>query len=114
MEDGANVSHDAIPGVVNSIAGLRKRGRSVQVGLMVAGERGPGVPMDRVIANELEIVGSHGMQAHRYPELLAMIEAGKLSPEKLVGRTISLEEAVSELPRMNSFRGSGVTVIDRF
>ena len=36
----------------------------------------PRIPMDRVIANELEILGSHGMQAHRYPEMMAMIAAG--------------------------------------
>jgi len=114
---GAHVSLDALGSpvtCVNSIEGLRKRGRHVQVGLMLADERSPAVPMDQVIAHELEIVGVHGMQAYRYPELLAMIASGKLDPGKLIGRTISLEESLSELPGMDRFRGTGVTVIDRF
>ena len=70
--------------------------------------------MDKVIANELEIMGSHGMQAHKYPAMLAMIKAGKLFPDKLIGNTISLAESLDELVNMNSFRRTGVTVIDSF
>jgi alcohol dehydrogenase len=113
---GAHVSIDAFGSPetsFNSIACLRKRGRHIQVGLMLADQRHPAVPMDLVIANELEIYGSHGMQAHRYPALLAMIGAGRLAPRKLIGRTITLEEAPDALADMNSFRGIGVTVIDR-
>ena len=72
------------------------------------------IPLGLVIAWELEVLGSHGMQAHRYPEMLAMIEAGKLSPEKLIGRTISLEESIDALMDMPQFDGVGVTVIDKF
>jgi len=114
---GAHVSIDALGSIAtcsNSIDGLRKRGKHIQVGLMVGDDRRPSLPMDRVIANELEILGSHGIQAHRYAELLAMIRAGKLRPDLLIGRTICLEDAVVELPEMNSFTGAGVTVIDRF
>ena len=71
-------------------------------------------PMGKVIANELEILGSHGMQAYRYPELMTMIQAGKLSPQKLIGRTISLEESLDELVSMDQFSGTGIAVIDRF
>ncbi|MEJ2038757.1 MAG: hypothetical protein P8X55_07460, partial [Desulfosarcinaceae bacterium] len=98
----------------NSVANLRKRGKHIQVGLMLADHRHPAVPMDKVIANELEILGSHGMQAHKYPALLAMIQAGKLTPEKLIGKTISLDESLDELANMDSFSGTGVTVIDSF
>ena len=50
----------------NSIANLRRRGRHVQVGLMLGEHAHPQIPMDKVIAHELEIFGSHGMQAFRY------------------------------------------------
>jgi alcohol dehydrogenase len=70
--------------------------------------------MDQVIAKELEILGSHGMQAHRYPAMLGMIQAGSLEPRKLIGKTISLADAPAELADMDSFKGTGVTVIDRF
>ena len=114
---GAHVSIDALGHPTtcsNSIQNLRKRGRHVQVGLMLAGDRHPAIPMDAVIAKELRVYGSHGMQAHAYPEMLRMIESGKLHPERLVGRRIALEEAVDALLSMGSFAGSGVTVIDRF
>ena len=114
---GANVSIDALGNpetCFNSIANLRKRGKHIQVGLMEAEHRHPAIPMDKVIANELEILGSHGMQAFKYAEMLEMIRQGKLQPQKLIGKTISLEESLLELTDMNSFRGIGISVIDKF
>ena len=70
--------------------------------------------MDKVLANELQVVGSHGMQAHRYVEMLDMISAGRLSPEKLIGRTIGLDESIETLTSMNEFRNNGVTIITAF
>ena len=114
---GAHVSVDAIGNAevcFNSIDSLRKRGKHIQVGLMVAENSRSKVPMDKVLANELEILGSHGMQAYRYVEMLKMIDAGKLSPEKLIGETINLEESITVLTSMNEFNTSGVTVITEF
>lgn len=116
-DGGAHVSIDALGSATtcfNSIANLRKRGKHVQVGLMTGDHSHPPIPMDKVIANELEIVGSHGLQAHQYPALLAMIAAGKLQPERLIGKTISLADAAIALTQMDSFSGTGITVIDRF
>jgi len=81
---------------------------------MTGDHQNSAIPMNLVIARELAILGSHGMQAHRYPELLAMIQAGRLRPDRLVGKRISLEESLGALVRMDSFSGTGVTVIDRF
>ena len=36
--------------------------------------------MDRVVARELEVHGSHGMPAHDYGELLALVADGTLDP----------------------------------
>ncbi len=116
-QGGVGVSLDALGSATtcfNSIANLRKRGRHVQVGLVTGDHVHPKVPMDKVIANELEIVGSHGMQAHRYPEMLTMIEKGQLQPEKLIDRTVSLEEATQLLPKMNDFQHKGIMVINAF
>jgi alcohol dehydrogenase len=88
---GAHLSIDALGSVetcLASIRGLRKRGRHVQVGLMVGDAATPPIPMDRVLAWELEILGSHGMAAHEYPEMLARVADGRLRPDRLVGRTI--------------------------
>jgi alcohol dehydrogenase len=116
-DGGAHVSVDAIGSAevcFNSIDSLRKRGRHVQVGLMVGTNSRPVVPMDKVLANELEIVGSHGVQAHRYAEIFELIAAGKLSPEKLIGRTIDLEESIDVLTSMADFGTTGVTIITKF
>lgn len=114
---GAHVSIDALghPGTCwNSIANLRRRGRHVQIGLMLGDHASPPIPMDRVIGYELEILGSHGMQAFRYTAMMDMLETGKLAPQKLVGKKIGLAEAPAALMDMNSFEGTGITVIDRF
>lgn len=114
---GAHVSIDALGSpqtCFNSIANLRKRGKHVQVGLMLADHHHPAVPMDTVIAKELEILGSHGMQAYKYRELLEMIQIGKLYPEKLIKKTISLDESLDELINMDSFSNTGVTIINNF
>jgi alcohol dehydrogenase len=114
---GAHISLDALGSketCFNSINSLRKRGKHIQVGLMLADQALPVVPMSRVIAWELEIIGSHGMQAFRYAEMLDMIKAGKLHPEKLIQRMVTLEEGAAELVQMDSFKNRGITVINRF
>ena len=108
---GAHVSLDAIgseAACAASVAGLRKRGRHVQVGLL---PEPPRVPMDLVIARELELLGSHGMAARAYPELLALVEAGKLRPGDLVTREIGLDDAPAALVAMGEAGPPGVTVI---
>lgn len=114
---GAHVSVDALghPDTCwNSIASLRRRGRHVQIGLMLGDQGSPRIPMDRVIGHELEILGSHGMQAFRYGAMMAMLESGKLMPQKLIGKRIGLAEAPAALMDMNSFAGTGITVITGF
>ena len=116
-DGGAHVSVDAIGNeevCFNSIDCLRKRGRHIQIGLLVDEGGEVKIPMAKVLANELEVVGSHGMQAHRYAEMLDMITAGDLSPERLIGRTINLEESIDALTSMNEFNTTGVTVITEF
>lgn len=113
---GAHVSVDALghpQTCCNSILNLRRRGRHVQVGLMLADHATPAVPMARVIAHELEIYGSHGMQSWRYDAMLRMILSGKLSPDRLIGRRITLSEAAPALASMDSFRENGISIIDR-
>lgn len=116
-QGGAHVSLDALghpTTCFNSISNLRRRGKHVQVGLMLGEHTTPQVPMSKVIAYELEILGSHGMQAHRYGAMLDMVRTGKLQPERLIGKEISLGESVDALMNMDRFEGAGVTVITDF
>lgn len=114
---GAHVSLDALGSAVtfsNSIRCLRKRGRHVQVGLIVGDDYPPPLPTDDLIARELEIYGSHGMQAVRYDSMLEMIVSGRLDPKRIIGKTVSLENAPAELENMGTFGSRGIAVIDRF
>lgn len=99
---------------VNSISSLRKRGKHIQVGLLNGEKTPPKIPMGRVLSDELEIIGSHGMQAHKYPEMLQLIVDKKMRPDLLVEQTISLQAAAVELPNMDNFSHKGVLVIDSF
>ncbi|WP_107676467.1 zinc-dependent alcohol dehydrogenase family protein [Agrobacterium sp. LAD9] len=114
---GAHVSIDALghpTTCVNSISCLRRRGRHVQVGLMLGDHTRAAIPMDEVIFKELEIRGSLGMQAFRYQAMMEMITSGKLKPELLVGRTLSLGAAPEALMGMSGFEGIGIGVVTSF
>ena len=117
VDGGAHVSIDALghPSLAfDSISCLRKRGKHIQVGIMEAGEHRTAIPMNLVIGRELEILGSHGMQAHKYAEMFEMIRDGRLEPKKLIGKTVTLAEGAEELMKMNTFSSVGVTVINEF
>ena len=114
---GVHISIDALGSrntSLNSIDCLRKRGRHIQVGLMTEDHASLPIPMDRIIAEELEIYGSHGMQAHAYPEMLKLIAEGRLRPDLLINQRISLIDAIEALPNMNRFNDAGVTIITQF
>ncbi|SDG16369.1 alcohol dehydrogenase [Onishia taeanensis] len=114
---GAHVSLDALGSHTtcsNSILSLRTRGKHVQVGLLAGDQHSPALPMHKVIADELEILGSHGMQAHRYGAMLDMVRYGRLAPSRLVGTRIGLDDAPSALMNMEAFTGVGATVITSF
>ncbi|PSL18266.1 zinc-dependent alcohol dehydrogenase family protein [Shimia abyssi] len=114
---GANVSLDALGHSVtmtNSILCLRPRGKHVQVGLMLGEHATPAVPMPKIVGQEIELLGSHGMQAHRYGAMLDMVKNGKLNPSLLVGDQISLSDAPAALMNMDKFQSVGATVITRF
>jgi alcohol dehydrogenase len=114
---GAHMSMDALGHPVtcnNSISNLRRRGRHVQVGLMLGEHAKAAVPMAKIIAHELEIRGSHGMQAFRYGAMLEMIRAGRLQPERLIGRRMALGEAPAALMAMGGFEGIGIGVVTQF
>jgi alcohol dehydrogenase len=114
-EGGAHVSIDALGNSVtchNSVACLRPRGRHVQVGLLPASTGGACVPMNRIIGLELEVLGSHGMAAHAYPDMLALVVSGQLRPELLVTRELGLDDAGAALRDLGSV--AGISVVTSF
>jgi alcohol dehydrogenase len=116
-DGGAHLSMDALGSVTtcrNSILSLRKRGRHIQLGLMAGRDENPSLPMGAVISKELEIIGSHGMQAHQYPQLWEMIKSGSIQPSRMIGRLLSLEEGIEELMVLDNFQSTGILVIHQF
>jgi alcohol dehydrogenase len=112
---GAHVSLDALGAPVtcaNSVRSLRPRGRHVQVGLLPPEQGRAEVPMERVIALELQVLGSHGMAAHAYPELLGLIATGRLDPRRLVTRELPLDHAPAALAEVG--RRPGIAVVTSF
>jgi alcohol dehydrogenase len=111
---GAHLSIDALGSeetCVAAIESLRRRGRHVQVGLLPATQGRPALPMDLVIAYELELYGSHGMPAHGYPRLLELVAAGILRPAELVTQTLGLADAPAALTTMDQLPPAGVRLI---
>jgi D-arabinose 1-dehydrogenase-like Zn-dependent alcohol dehydrogenase len=112
---GAHVSLDALgrpATAVASVDSLRRRGRHVQVGLLLGADATPPLPMDRVVAQELEVYGSHGMPASDYGGLLDMVTDGSLRPRRLVGAVIGLERAGAALAAMDGpAPTAGMTVV---
>jgi D-arabinose 1-dehydrogenase-like Zn-dependent alcohol dehydrogenase len=115
---GAQVSIDAL-GIattcVNSILSLRKRGRHLQIGLTTDAEQGMvPVPIDAIVFKELQIIGSLGMQAPHFGAMLAMVQARKLDPGKLVSRTVGLDDVTAVVESMGSYGTTGVTVLSEY
>jgi alcohol dehydrogenase len=111
---GAHLSLDALGSVGTcgaSIASLRPRGRHVQVGLLPPVLGLPAVPMHLVIAGELEVLGSHGMAAHAYPELLGLVASGRLDPTRLVTGAVGLDRTPAALAAMGSSPPAGVLLV---
>ena len=112
---GSHVAVDAVgseQSCADAILSLRRRGRHVQVGLLPPMDGHPRVPMERVIGWELDVLGTHGMAAVDYPGMLALIEQGVLQPQRLVERTIGLDEAATVLPGFDRATVAGMTMVD--
>jgi alcohol dehydrogenase len=111
---GAHIAVDALGSEKTaelSVKSLRRLGKHIQLGLLLTESGLTPMAMGRVIAWELELIGSHGMAAIDYPELLSMITDGKLTPEKFIKKIISLEDAAIALAQMDSSVQDGITII---
>ena len=119
MQDigGAHISVDAFGSeatATQSVLSLRRRGRHLQLGLLLTPDGQTPMPMARVIGWELDLLGSHGMAARDYPEMLAMVANGVLDPSRLITREVSLAEgavALSEMGSMAPNAHGGISVI---
>jgi D-arabinose 1-dehydrogenase-like Zn-dependent alcohol dehydrogenase len=112
-DGGAQVSVEAL-GRENTVGiairSLATRGRHVQIGLLA---EDPRLPLGLVIGRELSVLGSHGMPASDYPELMALVTSGRLRPQDLIDTRIPLRAAPAALAAMSApVPTAGVTLID--
>jgi alcohol dehydrogenase len=115
---GAHVSIEAL-GITatfhNSIRGLRKLGRHVQIGQPLDEHSEPVIPLlETVYSRQISIMGSRGLPSIRFTALFEMISAGRLDPARMIGERISLEQAGDVFKLMDDYADIGVTLIDRF
>ena len=114
---GAHVSMDALghpTTCFNSIANLRRRGRHVQVGLMLGEHARPQIPMDKVIANELRDL--------RQPRHAGVPLRGDAGHDPRSASSRRKGSSATDQPRrgaggadaMDRFEGIGISVITRF
>ena len=115
---GAHVAVDALGIEATCQAttrSLRTRGRHLQIGQTGRDEEGMiGFPIDVMLAKELTVYASCGMQPARYDVMLNMIETGKLDPAALITGTIPLEETGEVMASMDDYATLGFVVIDRY
>jgi alcohol dehydrogenase len=117
-DGGADVSVDAL-GIAetcrNSLASLGPLGEHVQIGLTTTEQGGEvPVPVDRIVRNEITVVGSIGMPPVHYGEIFNMIDSGTLAPEAVVSETIALDEVPETLEAMSAFDTVGIPVVTDF
>jgi D-arabinose 1-dehydrogenase-like Zn-dependent alcohol dehydrogenase len=117
-DGGAHVSIDALGSrdtMLPALMSLRTRGRHLRLGISNKTEQGEvPIPVDVLVFRELTIVGSWGMQAARYPEMLDLIATGKVNPSLLVGETVALEDTSRVIESMVSYDTVAMPVITRF
>ena len=109
---GAHVSVDCLGHTAtacNSILSLRALGRHVQIGLFPTATAE--LPISRVIRDELELLGVHGLSASRFDQVFAMMAAGRLDPSALITQRLSLADIPMALPAMGAFSQPGVSVV---
>lgn len=112
LTGGAHVSVECLGHAVtaaNSVRCLRPLGRHVQIGLFPAPTAD--FPISRVIRDELEVLGVHGLSASRIPEVLAMVADGRIDPTAVVRQRLSLDDVTTALPAMGRFATPGVSLV---
>jgi len=114
-DGGVHVSLDALGSGLTlrqSLLSLRKRGRHVQVGLLVGEGSSAELPVDRIVAYELSLFGSHGIAARAYPDVFRLIREQKIPLERLTTATVGLDRIPDVLGRMAVYSGLGITLVD--
>jgi alcohol dehydrogenase len=114
MVGGGHVSVECLGHAVtaaNSVRCLRPLGRHVQIGLFPSATTD--FPVSRVIRDELEVLGVHGLSASRVPQVLDLVASGQFDPTAVVTQRLGIDDIPEALPAMGRFATSGVSLVTR-
>lgn len=115
---GAHVTIDALGDeqtAIPALYSLRSRGRHLRLGTCSKEQGGHiPVPVDLILFKELQIIGSLGMSASRFPAMLHMVESGQIQPGKLVQGTLRIEDVGDALADMATSSAPGMRVINEW
>ena len=92
---------------------LKRRGKHIQVGLAHGNAKWEIHP-NQLVACEIELLGSHGIQSHRYAAMLDFVASSKIRISDLIRDRCNLEEGVEKLMAMGDNRHHGIDVITNF
>lgn len=112
MVGGAHVSVDCLghtATATNSLLSLRALGRHVQIGLFPTATSE--LPISRLIRDELEVLGVHGLSASRFDQVFAMMADRRLDPAAMITQRLTLADISWALPAMGAFSQPGVSVV---
>jgi alcohol dehydrogenase len=117
-DGGADISVDAL-GIAatcrNSVECLRTNGQHVQIGMTTKEEQGEiTLPTDEMVVNQIEFIGSFGMQPPRYDEIFRMVDRDQLDPSLVISERVGLEDISAKLEAMTDFGTIGIPVVDEF
>ncbi|MEO1563573.1 MAG: zinc-dependent alcohol dehydrogenase family protein [Pseudomonadota bacterium] len=111
---GVHASIDAL-GIAatyeNSIRGLRKLGRHVQVGMPVTDQIVQLPLLELVYSRQISIMGSRGIAPQGFNGLMELATAKNMDLSSLITKTIVLSGVEAALTAMDHFAAPGVTVI---
>ena len=69
------------------------------------------LPMDVLYSGQLSLMGTRGMPSWRYPDLLNLIESGRVDLSPMVTRRVGLSALTGELEAFDGPAAPGVAVV---
>ena len=115
---GVQVSVEALgiaQTVQDSVNCLAPGGQHIQLGLTTSEEGGEvSLPVDNIVWDEREFIGSYGMPPHEYDEIFRMMEGGKIDPGRIISETCALDDIPDVMERMGEFETMGIPVCTEF
>jgi len=115
---GVEVSVEALgisQTIQNSVNSLAPGGQHLQVGMTTSEEGGEvSIPVDNIVQDEREFIGTYGMPPHEYEEIFRMMSGGKIDPGKIVSETCSLGDVPSVMERLGEYDTMGIPVCTDF